>query len=167
MKKLSVAAITVIVGFSGTAPTRAAAQTRNHLAIEATPFHGTLSYARGPESDVRAGIEVGFGFPQIDVTLAPGRHEFTQIAHVGVFGRFAAAKALQLDLGVRAGFSDVRDLGADDFPDPYAAATSALVYGKGRFTVGARLSAGYAFPYGDPITFVAGVSPIVRYTLSW
>jgi hypothetical protein len=116
---------------------------------------------------VRAGFEAGFGFPQIDATLAPNRHSFTQIMHVGVFARFATAKALQLDLGVRGGFSDVTDLGADDFPDPYAAASGALVYGKGRFTFGARLSAGYAFPYGDPVIFVAGVSPIVRYTIDW
>ena len=166
MKKLS---IVVIVGLclAGFPPSPAGAQGRNQLALEATPFHGTLSYARGPIDDVRAGVEVGFGFPQIDLTLAPNRHSFVQIAHVGVFGRFATAKALQLDLGVRAGFADVSDLGADDFPDPYAAATSALVYGKGRFTFGARVSAGVAFPYGDPIIFVAGVSPIVRYTLSW
>jgi hypothetical protein len=149
---------------AGTLSIPAAAQTRNQLAIEATPIHGTLSYARGPATDVRAGFEVGFGFPQIDLSLAPKEHDFVQIAHVGVFGRFAPAKAMQLDLGVRAGFSDVSELGADDFPDPYAAVTSAIVLGRGRFTFGARVSAGYAFPYGDPATFVAGVSPIVRYT---
>jgi len=150
---------------AGIASTEARAQTRNEFGIETTPFHGTLSYARGPRSDVRAGVEAGFGFPQIDISLAPNRHSFTQIAHVGVFGRFATTNALQLDLGVRAGFSDLRDLGADDFPDPYAALSGALVYGKGRLTFGARVSAGYAFPFGDPTTFVAGISPVVRYTL--
>jgi hypothetical protein len=167
VKKLSI----LILGFwlcgTGIDPNEAEAQTRSELGIEATPFHGTISYARGPRSDVRAGFEAGFGFPQIDVSLAPNRHAFTQIAHVGVFGRFATTNALQLDLGVRAGFSDVRDLGADDFPDPYAALSGALLYGKGSLTVGARLSAGYAFPYGDPATFVAGVSPVLRYTLNW
>lgn len=166
MKKLSIAvAFGALCG--GTLPAPAAAQTRNHFAIEATPIHGTLSYLRGPASDVRAGFELGFGFPQLDVTLAPNGRDFVQIAHVGVFSRFAAAKAIQVDLGVRAGFSDVEGLGADDFPDPYAAVSSALVYGKGRFSFGARVSAGYAFPFGDPTTFVAGVTPIVRYTLSW
>jgi hypothetical protein len=166
VKKLS----SLFLGLSfcaGMASAKAGAQTRNEFGLEATPFHGTLSYARGPRSDVRAGFEAGFGFPQIDISLAPNRHAFTQIAHVGVFGRFATTDALQLDLGVRAGFSDVRDMGADDFPDPYAALSGALVYGKGRLTFGARVSAGYAFPYGDPTTFVAGITPIVRYTIDW
>lgn len=166
MKKLS-SVLLVGFGFSALQPTPACAQTRNHLALEATPFHGSLSYARGPATDVRAGFEVGFGFPRIDFTIAPTRHDFTQIMHVGVFGRFATTGTTQLDLGVRAGLSDVTDLGADDFPDPYAVISSAVVYGKGRFTFGARLSAGYAFPYRDPATFVAAVSPIARYTLSW
>ena len=134
VKKLSI----LILGFSlcgpGIGPTDALAQTRNEFGVETTPFHGTLSYARGPRSDVRAGFEAGFGFPQIDVSLAPNGHSFAQIAHVGVFGRFASTNAVQLDLGVRAGLSDVRDMGADDFPDPYAALSGALLYGKGRLT---------------------------------
>ena len=167
VKKLSILLLGFSLCGSGIGPTEALAQTRNEFGIEATPFHGTLSYARGPRSDVRAGFEAGFGFPQVDVSLAPNRHSFTQIAHVGVFGRFATTSSIQLDLGVRAGLSDVRDMGADDFPDPYAALSGALTYGKGRLTFGARVSAGYAFPYGDPATFVAGVSPVLRYTLDW
>jgi hypothetical protein len=143
------------------------AQARNHVALEATPFHGTLSYARGLPSEARIGFEAGFGFPQVDLTLAPSRHGFVQIAHVGVFGRFAPSRPLQVDLGLRAGLSDVRDLGADDFPDPYAALSSAVVYGKGRLKFGARVSAGYAWPFSDPVTFVAGISPIVSYALGW
>src|SRR6476646_6689474 len=92
MKKL-LAVIISGLGLAALPSIPAGAQSRNHFAIEATPIHGTLSYARGPESDVRAGVEVGFGFPQIDLSLAPKGHEFTQIAHVGVFGRFAAARA--------------------------------------------------------------------------
>jgi hypothetical protein len=167
MKKLSIVFLGLGVASLGTTPAVAHSQTRNELAIEATPFHGTLSYARGPKSDVRAGVEAGFGFPQVDVSLAPNGHSFTQILHVGVFARFATARVLQLDLGIRGGLSDITELGSDDFPDPYAAASGALVYGKGRLTFGARVSAGYAFPYGDPVTFVAGISPIVRYTFDW
>jgi hypothetical protein len=167
MKKLSIVLLSLGLTLGAVAPTQADAQTRNQLALEATPFHGTISYARGPRSGFRTGFEAGFGFPQIDATLAPNRRSFTQIAHVGVFGRFATTDALQLDLGVRAGFADVTGLGADDFPDPYTAVSGALVYGKGRFSFGARASAGYAFPYGDPTTFVAGISPIVRYTIDW
>src|SRR4051812_40454442 len=114
MKKLSIVVLGGIA-FVGIPPTTGDAQTRNQLAVEATPIHGTISYARGPATDVRAGFEVGFGFPQIDISLAPNGHEFVQIAPVGAFARFAAAKSVQLDLGLRAGFSDIRDLGADDF----------------------------------------------------
>jgi hypothetical protein len=164
MKTFSAAALCTLVALS---PAVAFTQTANEFAIEATPFHGTISYARGPASGTRLGVDAGFGFPQIDISVAPADHHFTQIMHVGLFGRFNPTRALESDLGVRAGFGDVRDLGADDFPDPYAAATGSLAYGTGRLKFGARITAGYAWPYGDTPLVVAGLTPMVTYSFAW
>jgi hypothetical protein len=52
----------------------------SQLALEANPFRGTLSYARQSAPGWHVGMEVGFGFPQIDRTLFPEEGDFFDLS---------------------------------------------------------------------------------------
>ena len=135
MNKLPATLLGVGLAVALISATEASAQVRNKLAVEATPFYGTIS--RIPSSADGLGIDLGFGSAQGNVFEESHRRSSDQVAHVGLFRRFATGKNLEFDAGVRVGLLDTRD--------PFAGLTGGLFYSVGNFGFGARGLAGYAY----------------------
>lgn len=141
-------------------PAAAPAQ-RNQLGLEANPFHGTLSYARQTAPGWHVGVQVGFGFPQVDRTLAPEEGDFFDLLHLGPFVRVEPSDHLAMDLGLRVGAGDLRECEASDcWPGLYTGASAAVMVGWRRFKVGPRLTAGWIDEPAHPRTGFASLSPV-------
>ncbi len=61
------------------------------FSLELNPIHGTFGYGWSVAPTRLVGVELGFGFPQLDGTLAPADESFIDFLHVG------ALRALEPD----------------------------------------------------------------------
>ena len=159
-------------------PLAGEAQVRdNQETIDASIIRGTVGYARALSPRVLAGIEIGFGFPQIDRTLSPGERDdgypsFEEYGHIALFARYAPAPAFEVDLGIRGSFADLWRCDASDcWPVGFAGLYVQPMVGWERFKVGPRLTAGVAADGEtdrDGSTRVVSLSPLnLRLTIPW
>jgi hypothetical protein len=150
----------------------------NEIALEASFIRGALSYARTVRPGLRAGIELGFGFPQLDITMVPeqdslGGPDFEEYLHVAAFLRIAPSDRVEIDVGARASIVDLYMCGASDcWPPPFLGVYAQPMVGWRRFKVGVRFTTGIVFETEpgapDGSTGVLGMNPfILRYTLPW
>lgn len=159
---------------------------RNQVTIDASIFRGTVGYARTFRPQLSAGLEIGFGFPQIDRTLSPddevgpdghtgpdGWADFEEYLHIATFIRFAPAPSLEIDAGVRAAIADLWSCGVSDcWPAPFTGAYVQPMVGWQRVKFGPRLTVGW-IDEGPPErreqgTNVVALSPLnVRFTIPW
>jgi hypothetical protein len=164
------------------AATPLAAQ-RNEATIEATFTRGAAGYARHAATNVLFGIEIGFGFPQIDRTLSPeqdpetGSPDFEEYLHVAPFLRLKSGQHFEIDAGLRASIADLWECDASDcLPALFGGAYVQPMVGWRRIKVGARLTAGVIaegkpdsrLNQGSERTGVLALSPfLVRATFPW
>ena len=155
---------------------------RNEVTIEGSVVRGTVGYARAGSARIYLGIELGFGFPQIDRTLAPapdsvGSPDFEEYLHVAPFIRYKASDRFEIDAGIRASVADLWPCDASDcWPALFGGVYLQPMIGFRKFKVGSRLTAGVIaegkpdtrIRQGDKSTAVVSISPLlVRATLPW
>lgn len=158
--------------------TPAAAQ-RNQVTIDASVIRGTVGYARAIKPKAYAGIEIGFGFPQIDRTFHPSQDatdgpDFEEYLHVGIFVRAAPSEHFEGDAGIRASIADLWPCDASDcWPAPFVGAYIQPMAGWQKFKVGPRLVAGWINEdqegtTGRGNTGVVALNPLTaRLTIPW
>lgn len=132
---------------------------RRHVSFEANPVHGTLGYGwhRTPERIV--GLEVGFGFPQLDRTLVPGDEDLLDALHIGAFMRLQQGRSVTLDARLQVGLAELRGcsgclLGA------LAAVSGGAFWGTRNVKIGTRLTAGVIDDFRNPAEFVLNLTPV-------
>ena len=146
--------------------------------LEGSFVRGAVGYARDVRPDVMAGIEVGFGFPQLDRTLRPeqndqGGPDFEEYLHVGLFVRLARSEHLEVDVGLRGAVADLYECGSSDcLPVLFGGAYVQPMVGWRRLKFGPRLTAGWIRETepGEPdgSTGVVALSPFTaRFTIAW
>jgi hypothetical protein len=155
---------------------------QNEITLDAGIFNGSVGYARHTSERVLLGVEIGFGFPQIDQTLEPptdeetGTPQFEEYLHVGLFARWKVSRGFELDAGIRGSVTDLWPCGASDcWPALFAGGYVQPLIGWKRFKLGARLVAGISgddrFAAPDQLeerTWVVSLSPFMaRYTIPW
>jgi hypothetical protein len=149
---------------------------QRQFTVEGSFVRGALAYAREVRPRLLAGVEVGFGLPELDRTFVPeqdslGGPDFDEYLHVSTLLRMTPATHLDVDTGLR--FSLVELYGCSGcLPEPFAGAYLQPMVGWRRLKFGARLTAGWVFQSGpgqpDGSTAVVGLNPfIVRYTFAW
>ena len=164
------------------AATPLAAQ-RNEVTLEASVVRGALGYARHQSSNVLLGIEIGFGFPQLDQTLSPDQGQndegpdFEEYLHIAPFVRFKSGEHFEIDAGLRASIADLYPCGASDcLPVIFGGAYVQPMIGWRRIKLGARLTGGVIaegppdtrLSQGDESTGILSLSPfLVRATFPW
>ena len=127
----------------------AQAQQRNQTTVEASIMRGALGYARQVDARLYAGVEIGFGFPQLDRTLVPeqnesGEPDFREYLHLGVVLRAVPSAHFEIDVGVRGSFADFWPCGASDcWPSPFIGGYVQPMVGWRRLKFGPRLTAGW------------------------
>jgi len=165
---------TLIVALPGAAaPVHAQ---RNEATLEASIFRGTVGYARATSPRTYVGVEVGFGFPQIDRTLVPaqdtlGRPDFEEYLHIGVFVRQKLTDRIEVDAGLRGSIVDLWSCSSSDcWFELFGGGYVQPMVGWQRVKFGMRLSAGWVTereegtPQGN--SFSVGLAPfLVRATL--
>lgn len=177
MKKLGTSLLFVIA-----AATPLVAQ-RNEVALEASFVRGALGYARHQSPSVLLGIEIGFGFPQLDQTLSPAQGpndegpDFEEYLHIAPFVRIKRGEHFEVDAGLRASIADLYPCGASDcWPAIFGGAYLQPMVGWRRIKIGARLTGGVIAEgppdtresQGDESTGVLSISPfLVRATFPW
>jgi hypothetical protein len=135
---------------------------QNRFLLEANPVRGTISYARAVGDNWFVGPSVGFGFPQIDVTLSGDSTDFREYLHIGLIARreFSREHVL-LEFGGRAGFADYRSCTASDcWPGVYGGPSVLVAVGGKRVKVGSRFTAGLIKSPGRDAESFASVSPL-------
>jgi hypothetical protein len=162
----------VLLGAASPARAQGNDAQENEVTIEASVVRGAVGYARHSSPTTLLGIEAGFGFPQIDLTLTPtdedpeGEPEFEEYLHVALFARLKPSGRFEVDAGVRGSIADVWACTASDcWPALFGGAYVQPMIGGTRFKVGARLTAGWIAESmeGGPeeATFVVGVAPLL------
>lgn len=139
---------------------------RRQLSLELNPVHGTLGYGWAVAPTRLVGVEVGFGFPQLDRTLAPADESLIDILHVGGFVRSNPSKAVTLDGRARVGLAELRGC-SGCLPGVFTAVSGAAFFGGRHVKVGPRMTAGVIKENGDPTSFVLNLTPVavlVSYT---
>jgi hypothetical protein len=173
----------VCVVAAGLMSATAARAQRNEVALEASITRGALGYARQTGSKVFLGIEIGFGFPQLDRTLSPAKNDetgapdFEEYLHIAPFVRYKANDNFEIDAGIRASLADLWPCGSSDcWPMPFGGVYVQPMVGWRRIKLGARLTAGVIaegnpdtrLSQGDESTGVVSLSPfLVRATFPW
>jgi hypothetical protein len=140
---------------------------RRQVSLEANPVHGTLGYgwARSPSTFI--GVEVGFGFPQLDRTLAPeGDDSFMDMLHLGVFVRTNPTQRLTFDARAQAGLAELRGC-SGCFPGVFLGTSGAVFWGGRRVKVGPRIKVGMINEQqGNPV--IVSLTPIaVHFNYTW
>ena len=154
------------------------AQRSNQLTVEASVFRGALGYARQVAPALHAGVELGFGFPQIDRTLHPDsvgdlEPEFEEYLHVALLLRARPSSHFEVDLGVRGSVADVWPCRVSDcWPAGFLGGYVQPMVGWRRFKVGTRLLAGWIAEHPPEresgSTRVLALNPLIaRLTLDW
>jgi hypothetical protein len=132
---------------------------RRQLSLELNPIHATLGFGWSTASNHTMGMEVGFGFPQLDRTLAPAEEALIDFLHIGVFLRAQPMPSLSLDARAQSGLAELRGC-SGCFPGLFTAVSGGVFWGGRYAKVGSRLSAGVIKEPGDPATFVLNLTPI-------
>jgi hypothetical protein len=146
------------------APARAQGR---ELALEANPFHGTISYGWSAGPDRFVGVEVGIGVPQLDRTFVPADDALVDFAHVGVFLRTRLTPAITLDRRVQLGLAGLDEC-SGCLPGVLGALSAGIFWGGRHLKVGPRLTAGVIAEMGNPATAVVNLTPIaVLFTYAW
>lgn len=149
--------------------------------IEASPFRGSVGWARAVAPGRLLGLELGVGVPQVDRTLHPGKGRrsdttvddpaFEELLHLGAFLRLRPHSRMEVDAGLRVGLADLWECTASDcWPAGWAGGYLQPMVGGDRWKVGTRLVAGRvgeAEEGGpDSATFAVALTPlVVRLTL--
>lgn len=145
----------------------ASARAQRQLSLEANPFHGTIGYGWTTSPGWLLGVEVGIGFPQIDLTLAPAGGSFLDFAHIGLFARSRPAGPLAFDGRFQLGLAEL-DGCSGCVPGAFAALSGGAFIGGRNVKVGPRLTAGFIKDNRDPATFVLNLTPVaVLFTYTW
>ena len=162
--------------------TALSAQQRNEVTLEGSFTRGAAGYARARSAGLYIGLEIGFGFPQIDRTLVPeqdslGSPDFEEYLHVGPFVRYKAGGNFEIDAGIRASVADLWPCDASDcWPGLFAGVYVQPMVGFRKFKIGSRLTAGVIsegepdtrLRQGDRSTTVVSIAPfLVRATFDW
>lgn len=143
-----------------------AAQHRQ-LSLELNPVHGTLGYGWAVAPTRLVGVEVGFGFPQIDRTLAPADESLIDILHVGAFVRSNPSKSVTFDGHAQLGLAELYGC-SGCLPGVFTAVSGAAFFGGRHLKVGPRLTAGVIKENGDPSAFALNLTPLaVLLSYSW
>ena len=140
---------------------------RRQVSLELNPVHGTLGYGWTVAPTRFVGVELGFGFPQLDRTLAPAGGSLMDVLHVGAFVRSNPAKSLVLDGHVQAGFAELRGC-SGCLPGMFTAVSGAAFLGGRHLKAGSRVTAGAIKENGDPASFVLNLTPVaVLLSYTW
>jgi len=138
---------------------------RDHITVDLRPIAATVGYARRVAPARLVGFEAGFGFPQIEQTLAPrgeGFRDFEEYLHLGLFVRFVRSERVESDVGVRVSVADVTSCDASDcLPGLFGGAYASAFYGRRRLKVGALVATGRARAPGGRGSTVVNVSPLI------
>jgi hypothetical protein len=129
------------------------------LSLEANPVQGTLGYGWPTASSRVIGVEVGFGFPQLDRTLAPDEESLIDFLHLGVFVRTEPARRWTIDGRWQIGLAELRGC-SGCLPGLFTALSTGVFVGGRHAKVGARLTGGIIKEAGDPATFVLNLTPL-------
>jgi hypothetical protein len=143
------------------------------LALDFRPFAGALSIAWRTSDAWSIGLALGGGIDELDRTLVPDTddpdyHAFEQYLHAAVFARHKPSQRIDLDVGLRGGFADVRTCGASDcWPGLYAGAYAGAFWGGRRWKLGPRLLVGrvYEHPYSDTVVYMEILTG--RFSFGW
>ena len=140
---------------------------RRQIFLEFNPVHGTIGYGWAVSPTRFAGVEVGFGFPQLDRTLVPSDDDFLDIAHVGAFLRANPSDAVTLDGRVQLGLAELEGC-SGGLPGVFTGVSGGAFFGGRRFKVGPRLTVGAMKESGDPAELVVNLTPVAAlFTYSW
>ena len=144
---------------------RAAAAQDRQITVDLRPIAATVGYARRVAPARLVGFEAGFGFPQIEQTLAPrgeGFRDFEEYLHLSLFVRFVRSERVESDVGVRVSVADVTSCDASDcLPGLFGGAYASAFYGRRRLKVGALVATGRARAPGGRGSTVVNVSPLI------
>jgi hypothetical protein len=160
-------------------PSTPVAAQRQEVTLEASVLRGAVGYARHTAPRTLIGIEIGFGFPQIDRTLTPrkddetGEPDFEEYLHIGLFVRHRIGSRFDVDTGLRGSIADLWSCSSSDcWPALFGGAYIQPMLGWDRVKLGMRLTAGWIGEVQEGTSgsnsFVASLNPlIVRATLPW
>jgi hypothetical protein len=145
----------------------AGAQTRQ-LSLEANPIHGTLGYGRVRSPTLVAGVQIGFGFPQLDRTLVPDRDDdFLDIAHIGLFVRTQPSRRVALDGRVQLGIAEYTGC-SGCFPGVFAGISGGAFFGGRNIKIGPRITTGVHNDLNDPAEWIVNLTPVaLLFTVDW
>jgi hypothetical protein len=133
---------------------------RPQVSLEANPFHATAGIGWTTAKSNVVGIDVGFGFAQLDHTLVPSDEDLEDILHLGVFMRSPASKPFLVDGRIQIGLAELRGC-SGCLPGFLAATSGGVFWGGRRAKVGARLLAGgIKDSMNSPAEFVLQLTPI-------
>ena len=137
------------------------------LSLELNPVHATLGYGWATAPDRYFGLEVGFGFPELDRTLEPADESLVDFLHVGAFVRAQPTGSVALDGRVQVGLAELRGC-SGCLPGAFTAVSGGAFFGGRYAKVGPRLTAGVIKEQGDPAEFVLNLTPVAALlTYSW
>ena len=163
-----VLAASVAVATAVSAQQQPASQQRGAFSVEANPFRGSVGYSRLASTNWELGGSLGFGFPQLDVTLFRGKvDDFRDYAHIAAFGRRKFGSRAVLELGGRLGVADYQRCQVSDcWPRLYFGPSVLLAVGGEHVKVGPRFTFGEISSASGDLDVFASVSPINLF-LSW
>ena len=148
-----------------TAAAELTAQSRE-LSLEANPVAGTLGYGWAKPSGMTVGLTFGFGFPQLDRTLAPDGESFLDITHVGAFVRGHPARSITLDGRVQVGLAELRGC-SGCMPGFFTGVSGGVFWGGRNVKIGPRIAAG-AIREGRQTDLVVNLTPVaLLLTVDW
>jgi hypothetical protein len=130
-----------------------------HYSLEANPIHGTAGYGwqRGEQTVV--GVQIAFGFPQLDRKLVPDDEEdLVDFAHVGVFARYRPSNVVAVDGALRLGLAELYGC-SGCLPGILSAISGGVFVGGRNVKVGARLTGGVIAEDGGGTNFVVNLTP--------
>jgi len=140
---------------------------RRQLSLELNPVHGTLGYGWTVAPTRFVGVEVGFGFPQLDRTLVPASESLLDVLHLGVFVRSDPTKSVAFDSRVQVGLAELRGC-SGCLPGVFTAVSGAAFLGGRYLKAGPRLTAGLIKENDDPASFVLNLTPVeILLTYAW
>lgn len=129
-----------------------------HYSLEANPIHATAGYGWHRGEQTVLGVQLAFGFPQLDRKLVPDDEEdLADFAHVGVFARYRPADAVTLDGALRFGLAELYGC-SGCLPGVLGAISGAVFVGGRNVKVGARLTSG-VIADGGGTNFVVNLTP--------
>jgi hypothetical protein len=152
--------LTVCALILAAGPVAAYAQARQ-LSLEANPIHGTAGYSRERSPGVYVGLEVGFGFPQLDRTLHPssGDLELLDIMHIGAFVRREPSRSVALDARIQVGLGEL-DGCSDCFLGLLTGVSGGAFWGGKNVKVGTRIMGGTIKEFNHPVAWVVRWTPV-------